>query len=196
MFARIRQFFSRSKKAAAANDKTATATAGQAEGEEQDATDLSGALPEDPQSAKAWLALGLDGSLSQSTPEGLRGPIGEPVYNTVQRLKDWTEHRELRVKILTPRAATPEGAQAVRDWLKAHDLPALQVTNKKDLNMVEFWSVRSVQVISNTGQAVGFSPAGLDKPAGAAAAASAADAQPQAPATDAASATATAAENR
>lgn len=163
MFARIRTFFSRSKAAPTKDGEAASKTAGgNTTGTSADA--IANPLPEDPHAVKAWLALGLDGALATMSPSGLKGPIGEPVHNTVQRLRDWVEHRELRVKILTPRAATPEGVQTVRDWLRQHGLPALDVTAEKDLHMVEFWSAHCVQVISNTGQIVGGSPAGLDQP--------------------------------
>lgn len=122
-------------------------------------------LPDDPSANKAWLGIGLDGTLAEESGTGAGGPIGAPVHNTVQRLKDWTDYRGLTVKVLTPRAATEAGAQAVREWLSRHNLPALEVTAKKDLNMVEMWSAHCVQVISNTGQIVATSPLGLDQPA-------------------------------
>lgn len=159
MLAFIRKFFTRTKDSDAAQESAIAAEQLQ-DDETGDSAEL---LPENPHSNKAWLAIGLDGALAHSTAEGLRGPIGPPVHNTVQRLKDWVEHRELRVKILTPRAATEEGTRAVRQWLKENDLPNLKITHSKDLHMVEFWSAKCVQVISNTGQIVGSSTAGLDQ---------------------------------
>lgn len=159
MFAFIRNFFTRSKDSGAADEKTAAAPA---HNDDENADDAE-PLPESPHASRAWLGLGLDGALSLKTPEGLKGPIGPPVANTVQRLRDWVEHRDLKVKILTPRAATEEGALAVRQWLKENGLPELPVTHRKNLHMVEFWSAHCVQVISNTGQIVGSSPTGLDQ---------------------------------
>lgn len=158
----IRKLFSRGKNGEHAPEKKADAAASSADTQDEDAGEP---LPESPHASKAWLAIGLDGALASMGPDGLRGPIGPPVYNTVQRLKDWTEFRDLRVKILTPRAATEEGAAAVRQWLKEHKLPELEVTHKKDLNMVECWAANCVQVISNTGQIVATSPSGLDQAA-------------------------------
>lgn len=152
----IRKFFTRNKDSDSGSEDAAPA---------QTDNPLEDPLPQTPLAPKSWLALGLDGALATSTAEGLRGPIGPPVYNTVQRLKDWIEHRNLTVKILTPRAATEEGANAVRAWLKENGLPELEVTHAKDLQMVEFWSAHCVQVISNTGQIVGTSAAGLDQEA-------------------------------
>lgn len=158
MLAFIRKLFTQKKGNASNSEDAAPAQA-------QDGNSPEETLPQTPLAPKSWLALGLDGALASTTPHGLRGPIGAPVYNTVQRLKDWTEHRKLTVKILTPRAATEEGANAVRAWLKEHNLPELEVTHAKDLQMVEFWSAHCVQVISNTGQIVGPSSAKLDQQA-------------------------------
>jgi hypothetical protein len=110
----------------------------------------------------AWLGLALDGTLAEAPerppeePYAPDAPIGEPVYNMAQRLRDW--HAEgLTVKIFTWRAGTKAGRQQVRDWLKQHGLPRLEVTDKKDFDMVEFWSAEAVQVPRNTGQVVGSS---------------------------------------
>lgn len=177
MFVRLLKLFRRNRDKSAP-DKTG-ASANAAAANEPDADDTA-PLPEDPNASKAWLGIGLDGTLATDEGTGLGGPIGAPVYNTVQRLRDWVEHRGLTVKVITPRAATEEGAQAVRDWLQQHKLPALEVTAKKNLNMVEMWSACCVQVISNTGQIVGTSPRGLDQPAATAASTTA----PSTPSTD------------
>ena len=42
--------------------------------------------------------------------------------------------------------------------LEKHDLPQLEITNAKDMDMIELWDDRCVQVIANTGNPVGPSP--------------------------------------
>jgi len=116
----------------------------------------------DEKDERGWIGIGLDGVLAERTAEGLRGEIGRPVANMVARVRDWVDYKGLRVCVLTPRAATAEGAAKVEAWLRKNDLDWLDFTHAKDLHMVEFWDDRAVQVISNLGTRVGESPNGLD----------------------------------
>jgi hypothetical protein len=59
------------------------------------------------------------------------------------------------VKIFTARADDEKGVNAIKAWLKKHELPDLEVTNLKDQKMIEFWDDKAVQVRKNTGQRVG-----------------------------------------
>ena len=64
-----------------------------------------------------------------------------------------------RVKIVTARAERPELATPpILDWLEKHGLPKLEVTNAKDMDMIELWDDRCVQVVPNTGNPVGPNP--------------------------------------
>jgi len=64
-----------------------------------------------------------------------------------------------RVKIVTARAEQPDLAiPPILDWLEKHGLPQLEVTNAKDMDMIELWDDRCVQVIPNTGNPVGPNP--------------------------------------
>jgi hypothetical protein len=61
-----------------------------------------------------------------------------------------------RVKIVTARAQNAELAiPPIRNWLNKHGLPDLEITNAKDMDMIELWDDRCVQVIPNTGNPVG-----------------------------------------
>ena len=49
------------------------------------------------------------------------------------------------MKILTARAEEPEKAvPPIKAWLEKHGLPALEVTNAKDMDMIELWDDRAV----------------------------------------------------
>ncbi len=108
----------------------------------------------------SWIGLGLEGGLAKTVSDGegkpVPGQLGAPVPQMVERLYDW-QSKGLMVKIFTPLASTEEGLVRVRDWLIKHGLPELQVTNAKDLHMLELWDARCIQVIPNTGMPVGES---------------------------------------
>ena len=60
---------------------------------------------------------------------------------------------------LTARAQDPDSAiPPIKKWLNKHGLPDLEITNAKDMDMIELWDDRCVQVIPNTGNPVGPTP--------------------------------------
>ena len=102
----------------------------------------------------AWIGVDLDGTLAHY--DGWKGPnhIGKPIEAMVERIKDWLGDK-MRVKIFTARAAIPSQIPQISRWLKDAGLPHdLEVTNVKDMGMVELWDDRCVQVIPNTGMPV------------------------------------------
>tara|TARA_B100001094_G_scaffold292471_1_gene311622 strand:- start:632 stop:1081 length:450 start_codon:yes stop_codon:yes gene_type:complete len=103
---------------------------------------------------KQWIGVDLDGTLAMAEPWQGFEHIGKPVPNMVKRLKVWVG-MGYTVKIVTARAADPEVAiPPIKAWLKKHGLPDLEVTNAKDMDMIELWDDRAVQVIPNTGNPV------------------------------------------
>lgn len=135
------------------------------EGEDDDSEDGDERVyARDEKDSLSWIGVGLDGVLSERRDDGLAGEIGPPIPDMVARVRDWVKYKRIRVRILTPRAATPEGAEQVSQWVKKHRLDYLEFTSQKDLHMVEFWDDRAVQVISNLGVVVGQSPNNLDSP--------------------------------
>ena len=103
---------------------------------------------------KQWIGVDLDGTLALAEPWQGFEHIGKPVPNMLKRVKVWLE-MGYTVKIVTARAASPEPAiPPIKAWLKKHDLPDLEVTNAKDMDMIELWDDRCVQVIANTGNPV------------------------------------------
>ena len=100
---------------------------------------------------KEWIGVDLDGTLAcYDTWRGAEY-IGEPIKPMIDRVKKWLSHGKT-VKIFTARAAVAEQIPFVKKWLLQNDLPALEVTNVKDMWMVELWDDRCVQVEKNTGK--------------------------------------------
>ena len=103
---------------------------------------------------KQWIGVDLDGTLAMAEPWQGFEHIGKPVPNMVKRLNVWVG-MGYTVKIVTARAASPEVAiPPIKKWLKTHGLPDLEITNAKDMDMIELWDDRAVQVIPNTGNPV------------------------------------------
>lgn len=105
-----------------------------------------------------WIGVDLDGTLARY--DGWKGAthVGEPIEPMMRRVRAWLDAGET-VKIFTARVAIPEPDRSkvirvVHEWLEAHGLPRLDITNVKDLAMIELWDDRAVQVIFNTGVAV------------------------------------------
>lgn len=115
--------------------------------------------------SNGWIGVDLDGTLAHY--EGWKGEthIGAPVPKMVERVqRRLKEGREVR--IFTARVSHPDqkvaAAEAIRTWCLEHVGIVLQITCKKDYAMIELWDDRVVQVIPNTGEAVGASTRGLD----------------------------------
>jgi hypothetical protein len=107
-----------------------------------------------------WIGVDLDGTLARYS--GWQGPtnIGEPVPLMLERVKAWLAEGQ-RVKIFTARVACfdpyrSEVIKAIHEWLELHGLPRLDVTNEKDMLMLELWDDRAFQVEKNTGRIATF----------------------------------------
>jgi hypothetical protein len=104
-----------------------------------------------------WIGVDLDGTLAQdlgnSRDEKGLGEIGSPIKPMLNRLKKWIAEGKT-VKIFTARASSPRQVAMVKKWLFKHGLPDLEVTNVKDLRMIELWDDRCVQVMTNLGEPI------------------------------------------
>ena len=98
-----------------------------------------------------WIGVDLDGTLAYF--ETWRGAedIGEPIKPMIDRVKKWLAKGKI-VKIFTARAAASEQIPFIEKWLLKNGLPALEITNVKDMWMVELWDDRCIQVEKNTGE--------------------------------------------
>ncbi|MGN0834698.1 MAG: TerC/Alx family metal homeostasis membrane protein [Candidatus Spyradosoma sp.] len=102
--------------------------------------------------ARTWIGVDLDGTLAAY--DGWRGldHVGRPVPVMLARVRHWLANG-YRVKIVTARASDPEkGIPPVKRWLAENGLPDLEVTNRKDFDMIELWDDRAIQVVRNSGR--------------------------------------------
>jgi hypothetical protein len=102
---------------------------------------------------QGWIGVDLDGTLAYHAANSPMIRIGEPVPLMVKRVKTMIEKGH-RVKIFTARAQDSDQILLIRKWLKKNDLPALEITNIKDYNMLKLFDDRAVQVERNTGKLV------------------------------------------
>ena len=93
----------------------------------------------------------LDGTLAYYTGEHHNDHIGPPIPAMMERLQNLL-NQGVTVKIFTARATIPQQIPLVKEWLRQHGLPDLEVTNAKTFDCIEFYDDRAIEVISNTGR--------------------------------------------
>jgi hypothetical protein len=100
------------------------------------------------------VAVDLDGTLAKDS--GWKGAeyIGEPVQPMLDLVKKLLDDGE-EVVIFTARVHDGEKStkEHIRDWLKDHDLPDLEITNEKRPDMEKFYDDKAVAVEKNRGPA-------------------------------------------
>jgi hypothetical protein len=100
-----------------------------------------------------WVGVDLDGTLARfvTFEQMERGQtIGDPVPLMMERVRQWLDAGK-EVRIFTARACEPTEIPVIKDWLREHGLPELEVTNAKDFGMMELWDDCCVKVQRNTG---------------------------------------------
>ncbi len=116
---------------------------------------------------KDWIGVDLDGTLAHYDGWVSSVAIGDPIPKMVGRVKRWLKEGRT-VKIFTARIGHLEGEElaacsfAILSWCETHLGQKLDITCCKDIDMVELWDDRAVQVIKNTGIKLGYSTRGLD----------------------------------
>jgi hypothetical protein len=107
-----------------------------------------------------WIGVDFDGTLAHYN--GWKGHefdhIGPPIPAMMERVKGWISEGKT-VKVFTARAGIPEQIPAVRQWLDAHGLAGVEITNIKDRFMHQLWDDRAIQVEINTGRQIMDTPA-------------------------------------
>lgn len=115
-----------------------------------------------------WIGVDLDGTLAEWTEQTSPVCIGPPVLAMVKRVKAWIDEGR-RVKIVTARvgvnvrsAAYNEHMAAesqrtiIRAWLDKHlgylYSSTVEITSRKDLDMLALWDDMAVTVERNTGR--------------------------------------------
>jgi hypothetical protein len=100
-----------------------------------------------------WIGVDLDGTLARDLGHARWDQIGSPIEPMLMRVKRWIAEGHT-VKIFTARASSPRQVTVIKEWLVSCGLPELEVTNVKDLHMVELWDDRCVQVTTNLGEPI------------------------------------------
>lgn len=107
--------------------------------------------------SNGWIGVDLDGTLAEYHGwEGIT-KIGDPIPKMVARVKGWL-NKGKDVRIYTARVCEQhadeleEITEAIERWCELYIDQKLPITNKKDMNMIECWDDRSIQVIKNTGE--------------------------------------------
>ena len=100
-----------------------------------------------------WIGVDLDGTLARDLGSTRRDEIGSPIEPMLVRVQKWIAEGRT-VKIFTARASSPKQVAAIKEWLASCGLPDLEVTNVKDLHMIELWDDRCVQVTTNLGEPI------------------------------------------
>ena len=101
-----------------------------------------------------WIGVDLDGTLARDLGSARGDDIGSPIEPMLVRVQKWIAEGRT-VKIFTARASSPRQVVAIKEWLVSCGLPELEVTNVKDLHMIELWDDRCVQVTTNLGEPIG-----------------------------------------
>ena len=114
-----------------------------------------------------WIGVDFDGTLAEYHGWSGWNVFGKPIPTMVERVVRWlADGREVR--IVTARVGVIENAyskcrhtgvtftnhdmrQAIQDWCEQYIGARLPVQCYKDVNMVELWDDRAVQVVTNTG---------------------------------------------
>ena len=102
-----------------------------------------------------WIAVDLDGTLAKYGRYS--ESIGEPIEPMINRVKRWlAKGKEVRVLTARVEPGDIQWDQMVRvhDWVKEHIGVGLEVTDRKDHEMIELWDDRVVQVEKNEGVSV------------------------------------------
>ena len=104
---------------------------------------------------KGWIGVDLDGTLAHYTSFKGETYIGDPIPKMVQRVKWWLAAGK-EVRIFTARVAQTDNrdavVKAIEFWCITHLGQKLEITCRKDHQMIELWDDRAVQVIPNTGK--------------------------------------------
>jgi hypothetical protein len=104
-----------------------------------------------------WIGVDLDGTLAHDLGNKRENrsleQIGSPIKPMLNRLRKWIAEGKT-VKIFTARASSPRQVVMIKKWLASYGLPDLEVTNVKDLRMIELWDDRCVQVMTNSGEPI------------------------------------------
>ncbi len=96
-----------------------------------------------------WIGVDLDATLAFYTKWG--DPIGEPILPMLTKIYKLRAGGKT-IKIFTARAEDPKQIPIIKEWLEKLNLQDLEITNVKDLAMIELYDDRAVQMVPNKGE--------------------------------------------
>jgi hypothetical protein len=103
-----------------------------------------------------WIGVDLDGTLARDDAEGHflpPYPLGEPIPEMIAMVKSLLA-AGVTVKIFSARACEPESIPIIQGWAEKHGLGRLEVTNRKDYDLIRFYDDRAIQMLPNQGRPV------------------------------------------
>jgi len=98
-----------------------------------------------------WVGFDFDGTISSNDNTGHFEPpypLGEPIPEMIETAKSLLA-AGITVKIFTARASDPSNIPVIRDWTERHGLGRLEVTDRKDFNLIRFFDDRAIPIITN-----------------------------------------------
>lgn len=102
----------------------------------------------------SWVGVDFDGTWSSTDNPGHfvpPYPLGEATPLMTLRVRIMRK-AGLRVKLFTARAASPEAVSKLQIWMEKAIGEVLEVTDRKDYQMIRFFDDRALQVVPNTGR--------------------------------------------
>jgi hypothetical protein len=98
-----------------------------------------------------WIGIDLDGTLAHYRSRSGIESIGNIIGPMQARVEHWLT-TGFEVRIFTARATDPLLTEITQQWLQATGLPALDITNRKDFDLLQIWDDRAVQVKTNSAE--------------------------------------------
>ncbi len=107
---------------------------------------------------KRWVGVDFDGTLSRDDGEGHLlppYPLGIAVPEMISMVQSLLA-AGVTVKIFSARACEPESIPSLQDWAERHGLGRLEVTNRKDFDLIRFYDDRAIQIVPNRGKSIAW----------------------------------------
>ena len=96
-----------------------------------------------------WVGFDFDGTISSNDSKGHFEPpypLCEPIPEMIATVKSLLA-AGIAVKIFTARASDPTNIPAIQDWTEKHGLGRLEVTDRKDFNLIRFFDDRAIPIL-------------------------------------------------
>jgi hypothetical protein len=105
-----------------------------------------------------WVGVDLDGTLARTDNPGHFEPpypVGDPIPEMLALVKSLLA-AGVKVKIFSARACEPESIPLIQAWATQHGLGPLEVTNRKDFDLIRYYDDRAIQIIENAGKSAAW----------------------------------------